>query len=180
VDQTGTRRRTLPALLLATLLPLAAACATRSDPPAVGDVSLAAPSETRRTESKTFKLAIWEFDFLALDLEPRGTTFRAMDFKIFKVLEIGGGPDYHSFSLVEFPDLLNVLTTRHEGPTYEHRLADVQALALAVLRLDKESARESETHLLKIPVAGSFYGHEVDGAEEKHKVLYVFGWDTER
>ena len=54
------------------------------------------------------------------------------------------------------------------------------ALALAVLRLNKESERESEAHLLKIPVAGSFYGHEVDGADEKNTFLYVFGWDRTR
>jgi hypothetical protein len=102
-----------------------------------------------------------------------------LDFKILKLFEFGLGDEYHSFSLVEMPDLLNVVTSRHEGPTYEHRLADLQALALAVLRLDRESARESELHLLKVPVVGSFYGHETDGPEEKHRLLYVFGWDEE-
>jgi hypothetical protein len=29
-------------------------------------------------------------------------------------------------------------------------------------------------------VAGSFYGHDVDGPEEKHRLLYLFGWETER
>jgi hypothetical protein len=161
---------------------VAVGCATGNGPDATaqeGAADQAKAPEERRTDSDTFRIGVWELDLLALDLEPRGTTFRMLDFKIFKLLEVGTGDDYHSFSLVEIPDLFNVLTTRHEGPTSEHRLADLQALALAVVRLDKESDRESETHVLKIPVAGSLYGHETDGAEEKYRVLYVFAWDAE-
>jgi hypothetical protein len=103
-----------------------------------------------------------------------------LDFKILKLLEAGGGTDYHSFSLIEMPDLLNVITTRHEGPISEHRLVDLQALALAVFRMVKTSAREAETHLLKIPLIGSLYGHETDDAKEMHKIFYLFRWETER
>lgn len=166
----------------ATALLLSTGCATGSTPveAKVGVASSAPPVSTHRTDSRTFRIGIWEFDLLALDLEPRGATVRMLDLKIFKGLEVGGGSDYHSVSLVEIPDLLNVFTTRHEGPTYEHRFGDLQALALAALRFDKESERESEAHVLKIPVAGSFYSHEVDGTEDKHSLLYVFGWSRTR
>jgi hypothetical protein len=169
-------------LVAALAMSVALGCATGSgSDPAAHEVEVSSPTgpEKPRTESHTFRIGFWELDFLALDLEPRGATFRIFDIKILKLLEIGWGADYHSFSVVEFPYLLNVLTTRHEGPTYEHRLADVQALALAVLRVGKASPRESEAHLLKVPVVGSLYGHEADGPEETYKVLYVFAWDTE-
>ena len=117
---------------------------------------------------------------VALDLEPRGATFRLLDFKILKVLDIGWGDDYHSFSVVEMPDLLNVLTTRHEGPVSEHRFVDLQALALAAMRLVKKSEREAETQVLKIPLLGSLYGHEIDGATEEHTVLYLYRRENER
>jgi hypothetical protein len=173
----------LSVLLAAAVLSVALGCATGTAPVAdaqanAGDAETTLEKQPRTP--RTYRLGIWEFDLLALDLEPRGTTFRMLDFKILKLLEIGGGEDYHSVSLVEMPVLLNVLTTRHEGPVHEHRLVDVQALALAMGRYVKESARELETHLLKIPVVGSLYGYETDGAEKKHTVLYLVRWETER
>jgi hypothetical protein len=180
-------RPATPALLLAAVLLLGSACASTGGAPVTQGTQVAAAgdapvpvAEKPRTDSRTFRIGIWEFDLLALDLEPRGTTFRMLDFRIFKALEVGGGSDYHSFSVVSIPHILDVLTTRHEGPTYEHRLADLQALALAFLRLTKESERKYDTHLLKIPVAGSLYGREVDGATDNQTFLYVFGWDHER
>jgi hypothetical protein len=164
-------------------LSVALGCATGTGPEA--DAQADAASEETALEKqpagpRTYRLGIWEFDLLALDLEPRGTTFRMLDFKILKLLEIGGGEDYHSVSLVEMPVLLNVFTTRHEGPVSEHRLVDLQALALAVGRFVKKSARETETHLLKIPVIGSLYGRDTDGGNDKHTVLYLIRWETER
>jgi hypothetical protein len=182
-ERNAGRDSPLLVLLAVAAMSLAVGCATGNGPGAAAQGADAKPPialEERRTESHTFRIGFWELDFLALDLEPRGATFRILDFKILKALEIGWGDDYHSFSVVEMPDLLNVLTTRHEGPIYEHRLADLQALALAVLRLDQDSARESEMHLLKVPVIGSIYGQETDGPKETHKVLYLFAWDRDR
>jgi hypothetical protein len=173
----------LPALISAAVISVALGCASGVGPSVAAQTETAVPPaalEKPRAGSHGFRLGLWELDLLALDLEPRGTTFRMLDFKILKGLEIGGGDDYHSFSLIEMPNLLNVVTTRREGPTYEHRVADLQALALALLRLGKKSANESETHLLKVPVAGSLYGHDVDGPAEKRRLLYLFGWESER
>ena len=173
----------LPILLVVAAVSVALGCANGVTPyvaAAKGTAERHASLEQPRMDKQTFRLGIWEFDLLALDLEPRGTTFRMLDFKILKLLEIGAGADYHSFSLVEMPDLLNLITTRHEGSTSEHRLVDLQMLALSALRLDEESARESETHVLKVPVVGSLYGHEVDGSEESYKALYLIRWDGER
>lgn len=184
--------RSVPSLVFVpVLLALAIGCASTSGPAlsaggtsgpqAVATVAAAAkPAKPRRTDSRTFRIGFWEFDLLAMDLQPRGITFRVLDLAIAKALEIGGGHDYHSVSVLEIPHLLNVLTTRHEGPTYEHRLADLQALALAALRMTKESERKHDAYLLKIPVAGSLYSHEVDGGTEKHSLFYVFGWTHER
>lgn len=185
MNQRASRMRLLlPLPLVAAVLSVALGCATSGTPDVAAQPPPAAERhaelERPRTEPLTLRLGFWEIDFLALDLEPRGTTFRLLDFKILKVLEVGWGADYHSVSLVEMPDLLNGLTTRHEGPSYEHRLADVQMLALAPLRVVKTSARESEAHLLKVPVVGSLFGREIDGSEKKYGVLYLFRWETER
>jgi hypothetical protein len=170
-------RSPLRALFVAAVVSVALGCATGNTPTAAEPQ--AAP-ETQYQEPRTFRLGFWEIDLLALDREPRGTTFRMLDFRILKALEIGSGADYHSFSLVEMPDLLNVVTTRREGPTSEHRLVDLQALALAVLRLVRPSEQESETHLIKIPLVGSLYGYETDGIMEKQTILYLYRTKTER
>ena len=140
-------------------------------------VAVAAPEPE---EYRTFRLGFWEVDLFALDFEPRGTTFRLLDLKILKVLEIGSGPDYHSFSLVEMPVLLNVITTRHEGPVQEHRFADVQALAFAPVRVLRESEDSAETHFLKVPILGSAYSRTIDGPTEHQTYLYLFRREMER
>jgi hypothetical protein len=171
------KRSPLPGLLILGALSVALGCATGASPPTAEQGSPAEPQagpETQHREPRTFRLGFWEIDLLAVDREPRGTTFRMLDFRILKLLEIGSGADYHSFSLAEIPDLLNVITTRHEGATSEHRFVDLQALALAALRLVRLSEQESETHLLKIPLVGSLYGHETDGIVEKQTILYLY------
>lgn len=163
---------------------LASGCATGTAP---GDVtaSVAAPTPIGTPakptpRSRTFRLGFWELDLLALDLEPRGTTVRLVDLRIVKVLEVGAGKDYHSFSVAELPGLFNALTTRHEGRTHEHRLVDVQALAAAAGRSVRESESKAEHHFLKVPVLGSFYGHEMDGGADDKTFLYLFRYETER
>lgn len=170
-------------LIVAAAMSVALGCATGTAPAADEQETAASDRiapEKQPVSSRVFRFGIWELDLLALDLEPRGTTFRMLDFKILKALEIGWGDDYHCFSLLEIPDLLNVMTTRHEGPGSEHRLVDVQALALAVVRLVKQSERETETHLLKAPLLGSIYGSETDGPERKNTALYLVRWESER
>ncbi len=170
-----------PTLCLAVAAALALGCASDSPPPDATSGSAAAAAKTApEARSRTYRLGFWEFDLFALDLEPRGTTFRMLDIRIFKLLEVGGGKDYHSFSLVEMPQLFNVLTTRHEGPTHEFRVADVQALALALVRDTAESRTEKETHVLKVPVVGSMFGREIEGGTEKQMYLYVFRRELER
>jgi hypothetical protein len=177
-------RSPLTALLVGSAVSVALVCASGAAPPAAPQETeaegQAAPEEPQETR-QSHRLGLWEFDLLALDREPRGTTFRMLDFKILKVLEIGRGAKYHSFSFIEIPELLNLVTTRREGPDAEHRFADVQALSLAVMRMVEENASppESELHLLKIPVVGSLYGQEVSGAAEMHRLLYLFSWETE-
>jgi hypothetical protein len=170
-------------LAVAASVSVALGCSTGNLTTAVVEQGAAPPLpalEKQDTGLRTFRLGFWEIDLLALDREPRGTTFRFLDFKILKALEIGSGADYHSFSLVEMPDLLNIVTTRHEGPVSEHRFVDLQALALAAMRLVKKSEREAETQVLKIPLLGSLYGHEIDGATEEHTVLYLYRRENER
>jgi hypothetical protein len=103
-----------------------------------------------------------------------------LDFKILKVLEIGRGAKYHSFSFIEIPELLNLVTTRREGPDAEHRFADVQALSLAVMRMVEENASppESELHLLKIPVVD----RSRTGGERRSemRISLPLRWETER
>jgi hypothetical protein len=184
-EKDGWMKSSLPVLLMAAAMSAALACAAASAPEIAAQASEASSQpapEAERAGPRTFRIGVWELDLLALDLEPSGTTFRMLDFKILKVLEIGRGADYHSFSLVEIPDLLHVISTRREGSTSEHRFVDLKALELAALRVVRthSSAEESETHLLKIPLLGSLYGHEIDGESERHKVLYLGRWETER
>lgn len=170
---------------------VALGCATSTPPQeesVEADISLTdpaaeeAPLEPQETppRSRTLRLGFWEIDLFALDLEPRGTTFRMLDFRIFKLLEVGFGENYHSVSLVEMPNLLNAITTRHEGIAHEHRFADVQALAVAVTRVLREDRDDAETHVMRLPVVGDFYGHELEGGEESRTILYLFRQDLER
>ena len=141
-------------------------------------------------KGRTFRIGFWVFDLFAVDVEPKGTTFRMLDFRIFKLLEIGSGEKYHSFSLVELPYLLNLATTRSDGLTYEHRLLDVQAVDLAIARHRKASPKDAETHVLKIPIVGSAYGRDVQVTQpddespeeirEREMVLYVFRHEVDR
>jgi hypothetical protein len=131
-------------------------------------------------EYRTFRLGFWELDLLALDFEPRGTTFRLLDFRILRLLEIGGGPEYHAFSLVEMPVLFNVFTSRRDGITRELRIADVQAVATAVVRHTRESESEYQTHLLKLPVIGSFFSRQRDDGTEHQTFLFLFRREVER
>lgn len=162
---------------------LASGCAT-SSPPA-GDAPTAASEDPAvfsepEPRSSTLRIGFWVIDLAALDREPRGTTFRLLDVRIFKLLEVGSGDDYYSFSLVEMPDLLNLVTTRREGLAEEHRVADLQALALAAGRYLVESERKSMLQVLKLPILGSLYERERDGAMERENYLYVFGNEIER
>lgn len=143
-----------------------------------------------RSEGRTIRLGFWVFDFLALDLEPDRTSFRMLDFKIIKLLEVGSGPNHHTFSLLEIPHLFSFAKTQSEGPTYEHRLLDLEAIELAVIRHRKSSPSDSETHFLKVPVLGSAYGQEVrvtqvdeespEEISERQMVLYVLRHEVER
>jgi hypothetical protein len=128
---------------------------------------------------RTYRLGFWEFDLFALDVEPRGTTFRMLDLAIFKLLEVGSGPDYHSFALVEIPPLFSVFSTRHEEDTGELKLADVSAFGVAVVRHTRDSETEYQTHVLKLPVLGSFFGLEREDTLEKQHFLYLFRREVE-
>jgi hypothetical protein len=130
-------------------------------------------------EYRTYRLGFWEFDLMAVDLEPRGTTFRLLDLAIFKLLEVGSGPDYHAFSLVEIPPLVSLFSTRHEEDTGELKLLDVQAFGLALVRHERESETDFATHFLKLPVLGSTFAREHEEGLEKQHVLYVFRRELE-
>jgi hypothetical protein len=135
--------------------------------------------EKKRPDYRTYRLGFWEFDLVALDLEPRGTTFRLLDLRIFRALEIGSGPDYHSFAIGEIPPLVTVFSTRHEEDTGELKLADVQAFAVALVRHVRGSESEVESHFLKLPVLGSFFGREREDVVERQHFLYVFRREVE-
>jgi hypothetical protein len=167
-------------LALAIAIFVVSGCST-TKPPVEGTAAAGAPAaKEANSEPRTHRLGFWEIDLLAVDTAANRTTFRLLDFRIFKLLEIGSGEQYHSFSLVEMPVLLNILTTRRDGVTYEGRFIDVQAIALALARATRESTRKSETHFLKLPVIGSLYGREVDGGEEQLTFLYLIRREANR
>jgi len=130
-----------------------------------------------------FRIGFWEFDLLSVDHEPRGTTVKILDLKIFKLFEFGSGDDYQAFSAFEVPELLSPVTVRREGEAQETRILDVQALSTAVFREDRESADEADTHVMKLPVVGSVYSRESDFEEpdkQEETVLFVIRQDVPR
>jgi hypothetical protein len=139
----------------------------------------AAEPDRKPPDYRTFRLGFWEFDLMALDLEPRGTTFRLLDLRIFRLLEVGSGPDYHSFALGEIPPLVTLFSTRHEEETGEFKIVDVEALALALVRHTRDSESEFQTHFLKLPVLGSTFAREQEDGLEKQHILYVFRREVE-
>jgi hypothetical protein len=148
---------------------------------AVSGETPAAPSAAEAEEEyRTFRIGFWELDLLALDVEPRGTTFRLLDFRILRLLEIGSGPEYHSFSMLEVPPLLNVFTTRRDGIERELRIVDIQAVATAVTRHLREAEDVYETHFFKLPVIGSLFSRQRDDGTEHQTYLYLFRREVER
>jgi hypothetical protein len=147
--------------------------------PVAAEAASPAPEAAAEPIARTFRIGFWELDLVALDYEPRGTTFRLLDLAIFRLLDVGSGPDYHSFSLVEVPVLLNVFTTRREGITRELRVVDVQALALAFVRHLRESESTVETHFLKLPILGSLFAYQEDHGLEERTFLFLFRTESE-
>lgn len=132
----------------------ALAPATPSDPVQPAAVAASAP------ESGGFRIGFWEIDFLAVDKEERGTTFRFLDFRIFRLFEAGQGPDYQAFSFFEMPELLHLFTSRREGTSRELRILDFEAIGLAMARQVEEDPNNSTSEFLKLPLLGPLVGVE--------------------
>jgi hypothetical protein len=147
------------------------------------EVAVPAADTAATTAPNDFRIGFWEFDFVAVDHEPRGTTFRLLDFKIFKLLEVGQGPDYQSFRILEVPELFTPLAVRREGESKETRIVDVQAISLALFRQDQESAKEPDLHILMLPVVGSVYSVATDYDKpdvQQQTVLFVIRQDMKQ
>ncbi len=169
------------------LLGLAMGCATTSPQPGrvlsfAGNppVEAAPPQEFK---PRSYRIGIGDLDLFALDYEERGTTFRLFDLKVFRLLEVGSGPEYKAFGLMEVPGLLNVASSRQEEDTGEIRFFDVQALELALVRQQQDSATEGQTHFMKFPGVGSLVSLQTDESEptlEHHNYFFVLRRDVER
>lgn len=133
--------------------------------------------------SKSFRIGFWEIDLFAVDHEPRGDTFRLLDFRIFRLLEIGQGPDYQAFSLFEMPGLLNLFTSRRDGAASELRLLDLQAISLAMVRQVQEGEGSYSRSFVKLPVLGSvvsFEANEDAPNVERQTTAFLFRRDVPR
>jgi hypothetical protein len=136
------------------------------------------PSETTR-DTESFRIGFWEIDLFAIDREPRGVTYRFFDVRILRLFELGQGPAYHAFGLFHMPDLLSLALSRSEDETREVRVFDVQAIDLAVFRHVRESADESGTHVLRLPVLGSLVAFESEPGVERQTYGYVVRQNVE-
>lgn len=134
-------------------------------------------------DGNDFRIGFWEIDFIAVDRAPRGTTFRLLDFKIFRLLEVGQGPDYQAFSFFEMPELLSLFTSRQEGATSELRVMDVQAVSLALVRQTQESENISSSEYMKLPVLGPLFAvqtTEEQPTSERQTYLFLLRQDVPR
>jgi hypothetical protein len=130
-----------------------------------------------------FRLGFWEIDFLAVDEEAKGSTFRLLDFRIFKLLEVGRGPAYQSFRLLEIPELFHLFATGQEGESQELRVLDVEALGFALARQVDEGADSSSQEFFKLPVLGPMVGVERSPdqpATERQTYLFLVRRDVPR
>jgi len=149
--------------------------------PATGSQATAGDAETVEIapRSRTYRIGVWKLDLVAVDRMPQRTVFRLLDLRIFKLLEIGSGSDdFYSYSVLEAPGVLELFTARRDGAQRELRILDVQALAL--LRDTHESSRELATHVVKLPILGSLYGHEIEGSTEQWQYLFLGRRQVER
>jgi hypothetical protein len=172
-------------LVLAAITGIALGCATprpQQQVLASADGSVVSPVAAEEFKPRSHRIGFWEIDLVAIDYEPRGTTFRLFDFKIFRLLEVGQGADYQAFSFAEMPGLLSPFTMRHEDASDELRVFDVQAVELALVRQTSESATESEAHYFKVPVLGSLFSVEGDETQpelEHQSYFFVLRRDVE-
>jgi len=137
----------------------------------------AAPSAARTARSETFRLGFWEIDLFSFERAPGRRQFRLMDFEIFRLLEVGGGDGYHSFAFLEAPEVFQGVVTRSDAATHEHRILDLQGLAL--FRSTKEGEAQTRTRVLKLPLVGDLYGHVVDGSTERRSLLYLLRHESQ-
>lgn len=187
-------QRTLAALGVAFLVASAAASAAEgaaetddaAEAPAApapeAQTAAAAPDASKAAEPRNdnFRIGFWEIDLFAIDREPRGETYRFLDFEIFRLFELGQGPAYQSFSFFEMPDLLNLFTFRREDDTSEVRAFDVQMIDLALFRHIREAEDEKQLHVLRLPVIGSLYGTVTEPEVDQEIYGYVYRRDVER
>lgn len=187
-------QRTLAALGVAFLV--AATAASAADDGADGpDAAVEAPAAEAEAEpgaaapdggaaaepgNDNFRIGFWVLDLFAIDREPRGETYRFLDLGIFRLLEVGQGPAYQSFSFFEMPDLLNLFTYRREDDTAEMRALDFQIVDLALVRQIQEAEDEKQLHVLRLPVIGSLYGTVTEPEADKEIYGYVYRREIER
>jgi len=137
----------------------------------------AAPSTERSVRSEIFRLGFWEIDLFSFERAPGRRQLRLMDFEILRLLEVGAGDGYHSFAFLEAPEVFQGFVTRSDGATHEHRVLDLQGLAL--FRSTKEGEAQTRTRLLKLPLLGDLYGHAVEGSMERRSLLYLLRHESQ-
>jgi hypothetical protein len=155
------------------------------DAPSPLDDSTSAPIPEVAPEPilSNFRIGFWEIDFFAIDHDPRGDTYRFLDFKIFRFFELGSGPDYQSIGFFEMPQLLSFFTLRRDGIDRELRVFDVQAIALALVRDLRDSEIGENTAILKLPILGSAYSIETDEDDPtlaRQTIMYLYRRDVRR
>jgi len=142
-----------------------------------GAVGSAGRSLERSARSELFRVGFWEIDFFSFARSPGRRQLRLLDFEILRLLEVGGGDGYHSFSFLEAPEVFQAFVTRSDGATHEHRVLDLQGLAL--FRSTKEGEAQTSTRLLKLPLVGDLYGRVVEGSLEKRSFLYLLRHESQ-
>jgi len=148
---------------------------------AAEDTAPAAPdADSEVADPPDFRIGFWVLDLFAIDREPRGETYRFLDLSVFRLFELGQGPDYRSFSLLEMPDLFNLVTSRREDPTAETRILDLQIIDFALFRQLVEAEDETQTHVLRLPVIGSAYGTVTEPELEKQTYGFLYRSEQER
>ncbi len=159
--------------------PLAESAVSSPGPAAASPVATA--EESARNDG--FRIGFWEIDLLAVDREPRGSTVRLLDFRIFKLLEAGQGPDYQSFRFFEMPDLLHLFSTSQEGESRELRVLDFEAIGLAATRQVAEDTDHASREYGKLPVLGSLFSvewNEEQPTTERQTYLFLVRRDVPR
>lgn len=108
---------------------------------------------------------------------PERTRVKVLDLILVKLFEYDRREErYQKVEVLDVPFFTLYESSRHDERT-STRFPRVPLFSL--YRRDRDGEWESDIRLLSLPLIGSLYRHQVDGASHRRQVLFFIRWDSD-